>query len=193
VDEAHQKVYGPEMPGMLSWLVYFDAHHPVTGLDAFKPEDRPPVFRVFQAFHLMVAIGFGSFGLIVLGLIEWARKKLWTARWLLWPFVFGIVFILIANEAGWMTAEWGRQPWIVYGIMRTSEGVSPSVPVGQVWATIVLFGLVYSSLLVLYLFLLNQKIQHGPEVEHASVPLEGEAHPWEKTEPAFIGHQRADQ
>jgi cytochrome d ubiquinol oxidase subunit I len=207
VDEASQTVYGPEMPGMLSWLVYFDTHKPVTGLNAFKPEDRPPVNRVFQAFHFMVAIGFASFGLTALGLIWWGRGKLWTARWLLWPFVFGIIFILVANEAGWMTAEWGRQPWIVYGVMRTNQGVSATVPTGQVWATITLFAIVYSLLLVLYLFLLNEKIQNGPEVEHVSVPLQGEPHPWEtaatgpdglpvnpgQTGPVFTGSRRADQ
>ena len=193
VDESRHTVIGPEIPGMLSWLVYFDRQRNITGLDAFKPEDRPPANRVFQAFHIMVAIGFASFALTVLSLIWWARGKLWTARWLLWPMVVSIVFILVANEAGWMTAEWGRQPWIVYGLMRTSQGVSPSVPPGQVWATVVLFGLVYSALLVLYLVLLNQKIQHGPDVEHSSVPPHGEAHPWEQTQPAMaIGH-RADQ
>jgi cytochrome d ubiquinol oxidase subunit I len=195
VNESKQTVYGPELPGMLSWLIYFDTHKPVTGLNTFNPNDRPPANRVFQAFHIMVGVGFASFGLIVLALIWWVRGKLWTARWLLWPFVFGIVLILAANEAGWMTAEWGRQPWIVYGVMRTRQGVSPTVPTGQVWATIVLFAVVYASLLVLYLFLLNQKIQHGPDVEHVSVPLEGEPHPWEapETTPELIGHHRADQ
>jgi cytochrome bd ubiquinol oxidase subunit I len=173
---------------MLSWLVYFDTSKPITGLNAYPRDDWPAVNRVFQTFHIMVGIGFASFGLTILGLIWWARGKLWTAHWLLWPFVFSIIFILIANECGWLTAEWGRQPWIVYGIMRTHEGVSASVPVGQVWATIALFGVVYSSLLILYLYLLNQKIQHGPEVEHVSVPLEGEKHPWE-IEPAAVGHR----
>jgi cytochrome bd ubiquinol oxidase subunit I len=185
VDPARQAVYGPEMPGMLSWLVYADTSHPVTGLNAIAPEDRPPVNRVFQAFHIMVAIGFASFTLTVLGLIWWARGKLWTARWLLWAFTFAIGFILIANEAGWMTAEWGRQPWIVYGLMRTREGISPNVPVGQIWATIVLFSAVYGALGVLYLYLLNQKIQHSPEDE-----------PWEsEPEPptVLLARNRADQ
>jgi len=196
VNESSQTVYGPELPGMLSWLIYYDSHATVTGLNAFAPQDRPPVNRVFQAFHIMVGIGFASFGLTLLALLWWVRGRLWTARWLLWPFVFAIVFILAANEAGWMTAEWGRQPWIVYGLMRTHQGVSSTVPAGQVWATIALFGIVYAALLVLYLFLLNQKIQHGPEVEHVSVPLQGERHPWDEEQdatPVLIGHQRADQ
>jgi cytochrome d ubiquinol oxidase subunit I len=195
VDPSAHAVYGPEMPGMLSWLVYLDTRHPVTGLDAFAPEDRPPVNRVFQAFHIMVGIGFASFTLTILGLVWWARGKLWSARWLLWPFTVAIVFILIANEAGWMTAEWGRQPWIVYGLMRTQQGISSNVPVGQIWTTIVMFGLVYAGLLVLYLYLLNHKIQLGPDVEHSSVPLEGELHPWETPADAkvLIGHHRADR
>ncbi|HUB26722.1 MAG TPA: cytochrome ubiquinol oxidase subunit I [Tepidisphaeraceae bacterium] len=195
VDESTQTVHGPELPGMLSWLIYFDSSHPVKGLEAFKPEDRPPVNRVFQTFHIMVGIGFASFALTILGLIWWASGKLWTARWLLWPMVVSIVFILLANECGWMTAEWGRQPWIVYGIMRTSEGVSPRVPVGQVWATIVLFAVVYFALLILYVVLLNAKIHNGPDVEHISLPLEGEKHPWEleaEAEPV-VAARRADQ
>jgi cytochrome bd ubiquinol oxidase subunit I len=195
VDEATSTVHGPEIPGMLSWLIYFDPNHPVTGLNAFKPEDRPPVNRVFQTFHIMVGIGFASFGLTILGLVGWATGKLWTTRWLLWPMVFSIVFILLANECGWMTAEFGRQPWIVYGIMRTHEGVSPRVPVGQVWATIVLFGFVYFMLLLLYLFLLNAKIQHGPDVEDTSMPFEDEKQPWEieaEAEPVLVA-RRAEQ
>jgi cytochrome bd-type quinol oxidase subunit 1 len=81
----------------------------------------------------------------------------------------------------------------VYGLMRTSQGVSATVPVGQVWTTIALFGMVYAGLLVLYLFLLNQKIQHGPDVEHASVPLEGERHPWDAPAGSIlVSQQRAD-
>jgi cytochrome d ubiquinol oxidase subunit I len=196
VDESSQTVHGPELPGMLSWLIYSDPHAAVTGLDAFAPRDWPPVNRVFQAFHFMVAVGFASFALTLLALVWWARGRLWSARWLLWPLVFGIMFILAANEAGWMTAEWGRQPWIVYGLMRTQQGISPNVPAGQVWATIAMFGFVYAALLVLYLFLLNQKIQHGPEIEHVSVPPKGERHPWEEgpdPKAVLIGPMRADQ
>ena len=174
VNDEEQKVnFGMKIPGMLSFLLYGDATKNVTGLNAFKPEDRPPVNIVFQSYHLMVVIGFGLIALSLLGLFFFWRKTLFEKKWLLWIFVFSVLGPQIANQIGWVSAEVGRQPWIVYGLMRTSEGLSKVVEANQVVFSLVLFTFIYFLLFVLFLFLLNQKIQHGPE-QPEEIPTEYE-------------------
>jgi cytochrome d ubiquinol oxidase subunit I len=165
VDEAKQRVYGVAVPGMLSWMIHGDAKAPVPGLLAFAPEDRPPVQLVFQSYHLMVAVGMGLIGLSLAGVFYAIRRKPAPPAWLLRLLAVSVLGPQIANQAGWMTAEVGRQPWIVYGLMRTSEGVSRSVSAGAVVFSLVLFTLIYTLLFALFLFLLNAKISHGPLVE----------------------------
>ncbi len=165
VDEESQKVIGPKIPGLLSFLVHGDASQPVTGLNAFAPEDRPPVNFVFQTYHLMVGIGTILILVSLLGMFMWWRKKLFTGRWLLWIFVIAVLLPEIANQLGWFSAEVGRQPWIVYGLLRTSEAASPSVGSGQIVTSLILFCLIYLLLFVLFIYLLNEKIHHGPDEE----------------------------
>jgi len=165
VDEAKERVYGVAVPGMLSWMLHGDANAPVTGLLAFAPEDRPPVQLVFQSYHLMIAIGMGLVGLSLAGAFYAARRGARPPRWLLRLSVVSVLGPQIANQAGWMTAEAGRQPWIVYGLMRTSEGVSRAVSADAVVFSLVLFTLIYTLLFALFLFLLNAKITHGPLAE----------------------------
>ena len=165
VDEAKERVYGVAVPGMLSWMLHGDANAPVTGLLAFAPEDRPPVQLVFQSYHLMIAIGMGLVGLSLAGAFYAARRGARPPRWLLRLSVISVLGPQIANQAGWMTAEAGRQPWIVYGLMRTSEGVSRAVSADAVVFSLVLFTLIYTLLFALFLFLLNAKITHGPLAE----------------------------
>lgn len=167
VNVHDRTVAGPAIPKLLSWLAHGDVNAAVTGLGSFPRDLWPPVQWVFQSFHMMVGIGFALLGLTLLGLWGWWRGTLFQARWLLWPFVFAIGAALVANELGWATAELGRQPWIVYGLLRTSQGVSPTVRTAQVWASVALFALVYLILGALYVVLLNQKIQHGPEPAEA--------------------------
>lgn len=164
VDQSRQTVYGVGVPGMLSWMLHGDAGVPVTGLAAFAPEDRPPVQIVFQAYHLMVAIGMGLIGLSAVGAFYAARHGT-PPPWLLRLLVLAVLGPQIANQAGWMTAEVGRQPWIVYGLMRTSEGVSRSVSAEAVVFSLVLFTLIYILLFALFVFLLDSKIKHGPLAE----------------------------
>jgi cytochrome d ubiquinol oxidase subunit I len=165
VDEARQKVYGVAVPGMLSWMLQGDTKAPITGLLAFAPEDRPPVQIVFQAYHLMVAVGMALIAVACAGVLVALRPRLSPPRWLLRVFVASVLGPQIANQAGWMTAEVGRQPWIVYGLMRTSEGVSRSVSAEAIVFSLVLFTLIYALLFALFLFLLNAKITHGPLAE----------------------------
>jgi len=169
VNEADQRVTGLSLPGMLSFLVHGDTTKPVTGLTAFPPQDRPPVNPVFQAFHVMVGVGMVLIGLSLLGAFLWWRGTLFETRWLLWILVFAVLGPQAANQLGWFAAEVGRQPWIVYGLMRTAAGVSPSVTTGQLLASLALFTLIYLALFVLFIYLLDQKIRHGPLADDLDV------------------------
>jgi cytochrome bd ubiquinol oxidase subunit I len=163
VDEKHEKVIGPSIPGLLSFFAHNDASKPVTGLREFKPEDRPPVNLSFQLFHLMVAIGIAMIGIAALGFLYFRRGSLFEKRWLLWLLVLSVLGPQIANQAGWFAAEVGRQPWIVYGLMRTPEGLSAVVKANTVLTSLILFTLIYLLLFAVFVYLLNDKIQHGPD------------------------------
>lgn len=180
---AHERVYaGVAIPGMLSFLVHDDLATPVTGLDAFAPEDRPPVWLPFQMYHLMVGLGM-FFIALTLGTLPLLRGgRVFRMRWLLWIYVFAVVGAMIANQAGWIAAETGRQPWIVYpsvqnGVampgLRTSDGLSESVTAEQVLWSIIMFGLIYALLFAVWIYVLDSKIRHGPD-EHDAAPRPGE-------------------
>jgi cytochrome d ubiquinol oxidase subunit I len=101
------------------------------------------------------------------------RGTLFQKRWLLWIFVFAVVGPYIANQAGWVAAEVGRQPWIVYGLLRTSDGLSHAVSANQVLGSIIMFGLIYAMLFAVWVFVLHNKIMHGPEdVDRSQFPEE---------------------
>ncbi len=155
--------YGVGLPGGLSFLVHWNFTEPVVGLTEFPADDWPNVQVVFQTYHLMVALGMSFIGLTLLACFLWWRGLLFEQRWLLWIFVFAVVGPYLANELGWVSAEMGRQPWIVYGMLRTSQAVSESVTGGMVMSSIVMFGLIYLLLFAVWVYVLNSKIQHGPE------------------------------
>jgi cytochrome bd ubiquinol oxidase subunit I len=164
VDEKDKEVkLSISIPGLLSYLVYGDASKPIIGLDAFPEGETPPVNIVFQAYHIMVAIGFFLIGITLLGVFLWWRGKLFNHRWLLWVFVFSVLGPQIANQVGWITAEVGRQPWIVYGLLKTSDAFSKVVTSGQIMFSLILFSVIYLVLFILFIYLLNEKIQHGPD------------------------------
>jgi cytochrome d ubiquinol oxidase subunit I len=166
VDEKAEAVKGGVgIPGLLSYLVYKDPSKPVQGLSDFKPEDRPPVNLSFQFYHIMVAVGFGMIAVTGLGFLYFWQGSLFEKRWLLWLLALSVLGPQIANEAGWFAAEVGRQPWIVYGLLRTPDGLSAVVKADAVLTAIVLFSLVYMLLFAVFLYLLNDKIQHGPDAE----------------------------
>ena len=171
VDEKTQTVKGVKIPKLLSFLVYRDFKTAVPGLNEVPPEDRPPIQPVFQAYHLMIAM-WGLMALVTfIALIKQKKGKLATAKWTLWGLILSVGFPHIANQTGWMTAEIGRQPWIVYGLLRTQQGVSPTIVSGQVFLSILMFILIYLLLFILFIYLLNHKIQHGPEEEGDLQPL----------------------
>lgn len=162
-EQAKVVRYGVAVPGGLSFLVHGDFNAPVPGLDRFPPADQPPVVIPFLSFHLMVALGTAFIGLTTLGLWFWWRGTLFEQRWLLRIFVVAVLGPYAANEAGWVTAEVGRQPWVVYGLLRTSDALSRAVKADMVAASIVMFLLIYTLLLAVWIYVMNDKIQHGPE------------------------------
>ena len=168
--EARIVRYNLEIPGLLSYLVHRDPNKPVPGLDKFEP-DTPPVAIPFFSFHIMVALGVYFIVLTLYALWCRMRGKLFNKRWLLWVFVFSVIGPFVANELGWIAAEVGRQPWIVYNQLRTSDAVSQNLRAPQVAGSIVMFGVIYAMLFAIWIYLLNDKIQKGPE----PVPLRGEA------------------
>ena len=164
VDEKAEAVKGEvAIPGLLSYLVHGDAGKAVPGLREFKPEDRPPVNLSFQFYHIMVAVGFGMIVVAGLGFLYFWHGSLFRKRWLLWLLALSVLGPQIANQTGWFAAEVGRQPWIVYGLLRTPQGLSAVVKADAVLTAIVLFSVVYLLLFAVFLYLLNDKIQHGPD------------------------------
>ncbi len=160
--EARVVRFGVGIPGFLSFLVHRDFKTPVPGLDRYEP-DVPPVAIPFYSFHIMVALGTYFIALTLYALWCRWRGTLFRKKWLLWVFVFSVIGPFIANQLGWVAAEVGRQPWIVYNQLRTSEAVSGNLAASQVLGSIVMFTVIYAMLFVLWIYLLNDKIQKGPE------------------------------
>ena len=157
------EVTGLKIPGGLSLMLGLSTSHEVTGLDSVKPQDRPPLQIVFQSYHLMIALSFLFIGVMLLALVMHVLKRLENARWLLWLLVVCFPLPLIAINMGWAATEVGRQPWIVQGLLRTSDGVSPVVSAGEIWATLGLFGLIYLVLFIAWLRIFLGIIRKGPD------------------------------
>ncbi len=163
VDAEKQKVTGPKIPGGLSYLTSWDFSKPVKGLKYFPAGERPgQVNAVFQFYHLMITIGMSMIGLTLLSCWLWWRKRLFSYRWLLWIFVFAVFLPQIANQVGWFAAEMGRQPWVVYGLLRTSDAFSKAVSANQIVFSLIMFTFIYVLLFALFIYLLDRKIKHGP-------------------------------
>jgi cytochrome d ubiquinol oxidase subunit I len=163
VDEKNEKVTGLAVPGMLSFLAHGKTSASVTGLREFKPEDRPPVLWSFLFFHGMVGIGIAMIGIAALGFLYFWHGSLFERRWMLWLLVLSVLGPQLANQAGWFAAEVGRQPWIVQGLLRTSEGLSAVVKADMVKTSLILFTAIYLILFAVFVYLLNDKIKHGPD------------------------------
>jgi len=154
------------VPNMLSFLTYkkWTAH--VQGLNDF-PEDQWPdkIELLYFSYHVMVGLGTMFIAIMVLSAFLLWRKKLFEARWMLWIIMLSVPLPYIANTAGWLTAELGRQPWLIYGLMRTAHGFSPRVNTGNAWFTLIGFMGLYTVLAILWLFLVYREIEIGPEPE----------------------------
>jgi cytochrome bd ubiquinol oxidase subunit I len=152
------------VPDILSFLAYGNFTANVKGLSAYATELWPPVELVYYGYHVMVGLGtiFQAVAFIAVALL-W-RKMLFETRWrwALWLLMLAIPFPYVANEAGWVTAEVGRQPWIIYGLMKTAEGTSPTVATGETIFTLLGFAGMYLMLGVLFLYLVLREIAAGP-------------------------------
>jgi cytochrome d ubiquinol oxidase subunit I len=150
------------VPKMLSFLSYrrWEAH--VRGLDEF-PQDLWPetIPLLYYSYHIMVGLGTIFIAIMVVAVFLLWRGKLFDARWMLWILMLSLPFPYIANTAGWMTAELGRQPWLVYGLMRTADGYSKTVSAGNGVFTLLGFMGMYTVLGILFLFLVRREIEHG--------------------------------
>lgn len=163
VDRENEIVHSLKIPSGLSLLTHRDLKTAVTGLDQIPRDEWPNVPFAFQTYHLMVSMWVLMFCVVLLGIWKWKKRKLEETRWLLWAMVFSVALPHIAQQAGWISTEIGRQPWIVWKMLRTGEGVSSSIVASQVEGSIVMFLAIYILLFILFLFLLDRKIKHGPE------------------------------
>ncbi|MEN8152003.1 MAG: cytochrome ubiquinol oxidase subunit I, partial [Planctomycetota bacterium] len=185
-----------EIPNLLSWLAFGDMNATVRGIKDFPEDERPPLFLTFASFHTMVGLGTMFIGGMFLAVFWLRGGKLFTKKWMLWALVLAVPFPLLACQFGWITAEVGRQPWIVYPTeryaqpgpyepipadmpvaevlekhkgMRVADANSITVSAGEILTSTILFSLIYIALGALYLYLLFRKIKHGP------LPLEAPA------------------
>jgi cytochrome d ubiquinol oxidase subunit I len=168
-----ERIYAPvRIPGLLSLLAFGDLNAEVKGLNAFPKEDWPPLALTFFPFHLMVALGMYFIALTAFGMFLLWRKRLFENRLFLKLALWSIPLPFITNELGWISAEVGRQPWVVYHVLRTQDAISTSVPVGQVVFSIIMFVLIYILLFAVWLFLIRREIVHGPEEANPSAGKE---------------------
>lgn len=167
VDTQAKKIIGIPIPGFLSFLVYHNFKQPVPGLDQYPPELWPNVKIVFQTYHGMIFMwGLMVIG-VILGLIAWKRKKISESKWTLRYLVISVLFPEIANQLGWDSAEIGRQPWSVHGLLLTKDGLSPNINAAQVIFSLVLFSLIYLLIFIMFIYLLDRKIKEGPDFGEA--------------------------
>ena len=152
-----------EIKGVLSWLAFGDMNTRIRGIEEFPPNDRPPLWLTFVSFHNMVVLGMYFIAAMAWGAWLVRRGTLWDSWRYLVLLMISIPLPLAACQLGWMAAEVGRQPWIVYQLLRTSDAVSSGVPAGDVLFSIVLFSILYLLLGVLFVYLLVREIRHGPE------------------------------
>jgi cytochrome d ubiquinol oxidase subunit I len=156
-------VEGPCIPNLLSYLAFHTSDGVVKGLKAFPRNERPPVTPVFLSFRVMVALGFFMTLLALLSVIVSFRGTVEKHTLLLRVLLYSIPIPYLANQLGWLVAEVGRQPWIVYGIMKTSDAVSTSISAGQVIGSLIGFTLLYGFLGFIDIFLLAKYARKGPD------------------------------
>ncbi len=167
---AAKKIDNPlVVPEALSFLTYRAWTAQVRGLDAFPVSEWPEnVALLYYSYHIMVGLGTIFIAIMLVAVFLAWRGKLFSSRWMLWILMLSLPFPYIANTAGWMTAELGRQPWLVYGLIHTSEGYSKTVSAGNGMFTLLGFLGMYTVLGIFFLFLVRREIEHGPEAEAAS-------------------------
>jgi cytochrome d ubiquinol oxidase subunit I len=170
-DVKNQRLDNPiVVPDALSFLTYRVWSAKVDGLDSFPRSDWPDnIELLYFSYHIMVGLGTVFIAILVIAAWKLFRGTLYGSKIMLWMLMLALPFPFIANTAGWVTAEVGRQPWLIYGLMRTSAGVSPLVSAGSAWFTLIGFLGMYMVLGILFLYLVYREIDRGPAPGHAEV------------------------
>jgi cytochrome d ubiquinol oxidase subunit I len=162
-DTTQRRLLDPvTVPEALSFLAYGNFRAEVKGLNDYPQTLWPPVQLTYYAYHIMVGLGTIFIAVLLFGLVLWWRRVLFTTRWFLWVLMLLLPFPYIANEAGWVVTEVGRQPWLVYGLLRTVAGSSPTVPAGETIFTLLGFAGMYALIGLLSLFLALLLVRKGP-------------------------------
>jgi cytochrome bd ubiquinol oxidase subunit I len=169
-DVPKQRLDNPlTIPSALSFLTYQKWTATVEGLDQFPQSEWPDnIALLYFSYHIMVGLGTIFIAILALAALQLFRGKLFESPILLWALMLALPLPFIANTAGWITAEVGRQPWLIYGMMRTRAGVSPLVSAGSAWFTLLGFLGMYTVLGMLFLFLVYREIEHGPGPDNSS-------------------------
>jgi cytochrome d ubiquinol oxidase subunit I len=169
--EEERNTFEIAIPNLLSLLVTRSWEGRITGLKEFPPEDRPDVIIPFLAFRLMAGIGFLYVFVMVLAFVLWRRGTLFHSRPFLWLLVAVQPLGFIATEAGWALTEVGRQPWVVYGLLRTSQAISP-IPVGNIIWSLSLFFIFFAVLGASYFYYVLKTLSRGPDLTSPIPPVQ---------------------
>jgi cytochrome d ubiquinol oxidase subunit I len=163
-DTARQRIDNPLVVNRaLSFLAYGTTSAEMKGLDAYPPDQWPTnIPLLFFSYHIMVGLGTIFIAVMAEAAFLLWRGRLFASRWMLWILMLSMPFPYIANTAGWLTSELGRQPWLVYGLIRTTAGASPTVSAGNGLFTLLGFAGLYALLAILFLFLVGHELSHGP-------------------------------
>jgi cytochrome d ubiquinol oxidase subunit I len=174
-DEERQKIDNPIVVNdVLSFLIYGTTRAEVEGLDQVPRDQWPsPLPLLFYSYHIMAGLGTYFVLLMLVAVLLLWRGRLFQTRWILWPLMLSFPLPYIANTAGWMTAEIGRQPWIVYGLIRTSQGYSKYVSAGNGLFTLLGFMGMYAVLSVLFIVLVYRIIDKGPAIRELAAAPKG--------------------
>ena len=161
--ETEKVDYAVKIPKLLSYLSFEDLNAEVLGLKAFPKKDWPKTKPLFQIYRVMIVCWVFMFTLSLWASYLWWKGELFTSRKTLWCLCLGVIAPQLANQAGWVAAEMGRYPWIVYDLLRISDGLSKAVVASQVLSSIIMFSVVYFFLFIMFIYLLNEKIKQGPD------------------------------
>lgn len=172
---------------LTSFLAFGNFQAPVQGLEEFPREEWPPVAVTFLSFHNMVILGNVMLLLALAGVVLMWRRKAETSRLFLRAmFWLGLGAPMAAIQLGWMAAEAGRQPWIVYGLMKTKDGISKVVIAPEILTSIVMFGIIYLLLGSIWIYLLRKEVLHGPEGEPLPALVDERPRPRIDEEPVAV-------
>lgn len=163
VQNPPRLIYDIRMLGLLSWLAFGNFDSEIKGMDQFTPDELPPYVLTFASFHLMVALGLLFIVISGIGTLLLYKEWLFKLKWFLVLLVLNIPLPLIACQLGWITTEVGRQPWTVYGVLKTSQAASLNVSSGQVLASLILFSILYLIITVFYIFLIVSQVRCSNE------------------------------